>query len=60
MHILPLYSYDDINWQYLPENHSTFEETLLKLREYWDDEHLYAVQTYIRCVVLSEIAISTS
>ena len=32
-------------WQFMPENRPTFEETLLKLREYWDDEHLYAVQT---------------
>ena len=32
-------------WQYLPDTRPTFEEILLKLREYWDDACLYVVQT---------------
>ena len=32
-------------WRYLPDNRPTFEEILLKLREYWDDARLYVVQT---------------
>ena len=55
----PYYRYDNISncWQHLPENHSTFNKTPLKLRKYWDDEHLYAVcSADIMCVVLSEIS----
>ena len=32
-------------WEYLPDNRPTFEEILLKMREYWDDACLYVVQT---------------
>ena len=40
----PRYDILSCCWRYLPDNRPTFEETLLSLREFWDDAHLYALQ----------------
>ena len=46
-HVIFCHRYEIIGccWQYLPDTRPTFEEILLKLREYWDDARLYVVQT---------------
>ena len=32
-------------WHHLPDDRPSFTELTLLLKEYWDEEHLYIVQT---------------
>jgi len=34
-------------WHYTPEERPTFKEIVCNLQEYWDEEHLYEVQSYL-------------
>ena len=33
-------------WQFHPEDRPSFNELVLLIKEFWDEEHLYVVQSY--------------